>query len=350
MSSYIYDTMIFVGRFQPFHVAHLKIIKTALEKSKQVIIIIGSSHKPRTFANPWFADERKEMIRGSIEYSDLHDELHRIKIATTIDTVYNTDAWLVRVQNIVNDLSITSNDKVAITGHKKLGDSSTFYLDMFPQWEKVLSEPLEPLNATDIRKLYFQKNHNLNYLKNVVPHYVSHYLKEFRNREEFNYIIDEHDFIVEHNKKWQMAPFAPTFNTADAVVTAAGHALMIIRKNSPGKGLMAFPGGYLDVKNDISIEDCAIRELQEETNIKLQTDTLRRLIKEEKRFDFINRSSRGRIITTAFHFVLDDKKALPKVNGGDDADSAFWVPISEIKSENCFEDHYDILSYFVGKS
>jgi bifunctional NMN adenylyltransferase/nudix hydrolase len=64
-------------------------------------------------------------------------------------------------------------------------------------------------------------------------------------------------------------------------------------------------------------------------------------------FDAIGRSARGRTITHAFQIVLPDGE-LPKVKGMDDAEKARWVPIAEVKSQDCFEDHYEILQHFVG--
>jgi hypothetical protein len=32
----------------------------------------------------------------------------------------------------------------------------------------------------------------------------------------------------------------------------------------------------------------------------------------------------------------------------DDAISATWIPIDELDSSECYEDHYEIISYFVG--
>jgi bifunctional NMN adenylyltransferase/nudix hydrolase len=45
--------------------------------------------------------------------------------------------------------------------------------------------------------------------------------------------------------------------------------------------------------------------------------------------------------------VLPDGE-LPKVKGSDDAEKARWVPIAEVKSEECFEDHYDMVMWAVG--
>ena len=122
---------------------------------------------------------------------------------------------------------------------------------------------------------------------------------------------------------------------------------MIRRRAEPGKGLWALPGGYVNANTDKSVEDAAIRELREETGIKVPAPVLKGSIQDNRVFDAIGRSARGRTITHAFKIVLPDGE-LPKVKGMDDAEKARWVPIAEVRSEQCFEDHYEILQNFVG--
>ena len=90
-----------------------------------------------------------------------------------------------------------------------------------------------------------------------------------------------------------------------------------------------------------------IRELREETGIKVPAPVLRGSIQGNRVFDAIDRSARGRTITHAFKIVLPDGE-LPKVKGSDDAEKARWVPIAEVDSAECFEDHYDIVTWAVG--
>ncbi|MEK6808792.1 MAG: nicotinamide-nucleotide adenylyltransferase [Nanoarchaeota archaeon] len=56
-------TGLFVGRFQPFHKAHLVDIKNALKVVDTLIILIGSSQYSHTPENPFTAEERKLMIK-----------------------------------------------------------------------------------------------------------------------------------------------------------------------------------------------------------------------------------------------------------------------------------------------
>ncbi|MGI8786727.1 MAG: NUDIX domain-containing protein [Pyrinomonadaceae bacterium] len=145
-------------------------------------------------------------------------------------------------------------------------------------------------------------------------------------------------------------PFAPVFVTTDAVVVQSGHVLVIRRGFPPGKGLLALPGGFL--APDSTLEDNAIRELKEETNIKVPAQVLRGSIKNSHAFDYPERSQRGRTVTFAYHIELEPslKDGLPHVKGGDDAAKAFWLPLSALgeKEDEFFEDHLHIIKFFLG--
>jgi bifunctional NMN adenylyltransferase/nudix hydrolase len=239
----------------------------------------------------------------------------------------------------------TGKPRVGIIGHKK--DDSSFYLDMFPQWGYENVELVEFLSAVDIRDLYFKRDVNMKFIKGVVPETTLEALEQFRTTPDYEQIIREREFIIEHNKQYAGLKYPPIFSTADAVVICSGHVLMIKRRAEPGRGLWALPGGYVNAKTDKTVEDAAIRELREETQIKVPAPVLRGSIVRSKVFDAIDRSPRGRIITHAFHIQLPDGE-LPKVKGSDDAEKARWVPIAEVRSEECFEDHFEIISHFVG--
>ncbi len=62
-------TVLFPGRFQPFHNAHLAILKRLLGKYGKVIVAIGSSNiKNRN--NPFSALQRKEMVWASLSQAE----------------------------------------------------------------------------------------------------------------------------------------------------------------------------------------------------------------------------------------------------------------------------------------
>ena len=334
-----YDTLVLIGRFQPIHNAHLEIIKRATALCDQLVIVTGSAAQPRTYKNPFTSAERAQMIKSAAGGLSM-----LINIEANQDTIYNDQAWAVRVQSLVSK-HIKPGDKVGIIGHKK--DDSSFYLDMFPQWGFENVELIEFLSAVDIRDLYFREDANYKFLKGVVPETTYNFLLDFAHTEEYRQIIREREFVANYKKQYASLPYPPIFSTADSVVICSGHVLMIKRRAEPGKGLWALPGGYVNANTDKSVEDAAIRELREETLIKVPAPVLRGSIQRSKVFDAIDRSPRGRIITHAFFIQLPDGE-LPKVKGSDDAEKARWVPIAEVKSEECFEDHYEIIQHFLG--
>ena len=333
-----YGTLVLIGRFQPFHNAHLEIIKRATALTDQLVIITGSAKQPRTYKNPFTSAERAQMIKSATAGLAL-----RINIEENIDTIYDDQAWAARIQSIVSRYRILGT-KTGIIGHKK--DESSFYLDMFPQWEFVNVEEIEPLSAVNIRDLYFKRGYNMEFIRGVVPRTTYEFLFGFANSEAFEQIIKEREFVENYKKQYASLPYPPIFSTADAVVIQSGHVLLIKRRAEPGKGLWALPGGYVNANTDKSVEDAAIRELREETMIKVPEPVLRGSIKGNKVFDAIDRSPRGRIITHAFHIELPDGP-LPKIKGSDDAEKARWVPLGELDSSSLFEDHWDIIGTFV---
>jgi len=342
-----YKVAVVIGRFQPVHNAHVEMLKRAGELADKVVVIVGSAEKPRTYKNPWVSREREAMLVEA--YIPLKKQTKAtFHIEHNIDTMYNDQAWVVRVQELVSKHT-KPNDKVALIGYQK--DNSSFYLSMFPQWDFVEHNLVEKLDATQIRQVYFNPELcNLNWFTGVLPETTVAYLRWFKDSPEYNKVVREKEFLEKYKKQAAAYPYPIIYVTADAVVLQAGHVLMVKRGADPGNGLWALPGGFVDAAKDRTMEDAALRELKEETGIKVPEKVLRGSIAGSRVFDAIDRSERGRTITHAFHIsLIDGEWNLPKVKGADDAEQAQWVPISQLNSEEIFEDHYDIIMHFLGK-
>lgn len=341
-----YETLVFIGRFQPVHRAHVEIIQRAVQLARELIIIIGGDNEPRTYKNPWTSNEREMMIHNVLAQMDTNT--CRVVVARNTNSIYSDTAWAARIQSIVASNRCTGDSaSTAIIGHKK--DTSSFYLDMFPQWGFENVELIEPLHATDIRDLYFRRDAHMAYIANVLPQPVFRMLEGWIGTPDYLQIINEREFIVEHNKQYAGLKYPPIFVTADALVICAGHVLMITRRAEPGKNLLALPGGYISADIDKSVVDAAIRELKEETKIKVPEAVIRGSIVKSKVYDAINRSPRGRIITHCYVIDLPFQGTMPKVKGSDDASKAKWVPIAEIDRANCFEDHFEMISWGISQ-
>ena len=122
--------------------------------------------------------------------------------------------------------------------------------------------------------------------------------------------------------------------TADCVVItreAEPKVLLIQRGFDPFKGAWAFPGGFMNM--DETTEQCAIRELEEETGLKISK------LHQIGAYSKVDRDPRGRTITVAYLAIVDGPI---EVAGQDDAARAEWFPLSALP-ELAF-DHADIMA------
>ncbi|MDW8084589.1 MAG: nicotinamide-nucleotide adenylyltransferase [Candidatus Caldarchaeum sp.] len=60
---------LFIGRFQPFHLGHLKVVQHILGLEDELIIAVGSAQYSHTVDNPFTAGERIEIIRKTLKNS-----------------------------------------------------------------------------------------------------------------------------------------------------------------------------------------------------------------------------------------------------------------------------------------
>ncbi len=342
-----YDFGIVIGRFQPFHSAHQALIKHALQLAEKVVVVLGSARSASDVKNPFTPAMREEIIGACFP-----EERGRLVFRAVRDYPYNDHVWTTEVQNVVNES--TDDDerpRVAIVGLFK--DKSSYYLNLFPQWDfeefYCADKRLLSLNASQIRENFFAGGEDW---KEMVPPTVARCLEVFRETEDFANLRTEFEYLRKYkaDTRFVGVPFDPVFLTTDAVVVQSGHVLVIRRGHQPGKGLLALPGGFL--APGLTLEDNAIKELKEETQIKIPAPVLRGSIKASHVFDYPERSQRGRTVTFAYFVELAPnlKEGLPRVKGGDDAAKAFWLPLSALgeKEDGFFEDHIHIIRYFLG--
>lgn len=343
----VYDLAVFIGRFQAFHNGQFEVIKKALQIADNVAIIIGSANTPRTVRNPFTYQERMKVILDSFP-----NDAERIHFSPVEDTIYNDEVWVKNIQSIVNDMLIEIYGpncwliqpalNIALIGHSK--DQSSFYLKLFPQWNSVEVPNHKKINSSDIRDFYFKTG---GFYLDIIPEASEKFLEQFYDTPHYGAIKQEFLFVQNYKNSWAAAPFPPVFVTTDAVVVQSGHILLIERGHLPGKGLWALPGGFLD--QDEKIVDGIIRELREETKIKVPAPVLKGNIVKIEVFDDPNRSSRGRTITHAALIHLPPQTELPKVKGSDDAAKARWFPIAAVTRDMMFEDHKDIIDYMIAQ-
>lgn len=372
-----HDLAVFIGRFQPFHFGHLHIIEAALKRAQYLMIIVGSADVARRpDHNPFTAAERIQMIKAvmppwmlaRVRFTSLHD-------------FGNMPMWTAAVRRraaaICEELQLVE-PKVTLIGHSK--DASSFYLKEFPEWDSIdvpqfVVEGVADLSAVHMREAFFSKVEGVaerwmtEEAPKVLPPGVIDWLRDFTKTDEYADMVDEWAFAKSYDRLFDSEARRKGWNqffvTVDNVVVHSGHILLIQRKNRPGKDLWAVPGGHLDIDEYIAVG--SLRELREETKIKVPEAILKGSIVATRVFDNPHRSMRKRTITHATLYNLVPKApernfasneslsaykkrvkealALPQIKAADDAKKAIWVPIDKFYNmrDQMFEDHYQII-------
>lgn len=326
-----FDHLVFIGRFQPFHVGHLFVVNEAFRRTDHVILLIGSANSPRSLKNPFSFSERADYIKNAVT-------LETGKTLTCLplfDTLYNDHLWLQHAQKQVASVT-KKGERIGIIGHDK--DDSSYYLKLFPTWGFCAVPSHEGLSATPIRKAFFKDGQ---IMADKLPQSSVDFLTAFLKTEAYQHLKAEQAFIEAYQAKFSALPYPPTFFTADALVVQAGHILVIKRGGEYGQGLLALAGGFVDVKETAAA--AVVRELKEETGLDVANETPVAV----EVFDAPDRSLRARTVTTVFLYELKGE-GLPEVTGGDDASEAFWLPMNELSGEDFFEDHYSIIVKMLG--
>ena len=130
------------------------------------------------------------------------------------------------------------------------------------------------------------------------------------------------------------------FVTVDAVVfrqqKITPEILLIKRKNEPFKDNWALPGGFVDEGEDL--EDAAIRELEEETSVKISA------AEQLRAFGKPGRDPRHHTVSIAFMaFVPENTEAV----AADDAKEIGWFAIDDLPT--LAFDHAEIIAFALKK-
>ena len=340
---------IYIGRFAPPHKGHGETIQYCLDNYDETVVFIGSKNKRRTLKNPFSVETIKNWI-----YTDFN--FNNIIVQTINDYLYSDNKWIAQIEDFIYSLYNRDKYEFTIVGHIK--DDSSYYLKIFPTWKVDLTPEFDNgISATDIRNIIFmedERHFEVLFEHNCKPHLsdnVANDIIEFRKTQEFKDLMQEQTYFQKEDAKFANYPYKDTlkFNCSDAVVVCDGNVLLIERTRAPGKGTWALPGGFVNTNE--TYEQAAIRELFEETCLKVPEKVLKGSLKRSKIFDNPKRNEGIPRITNAFYFEIqpDYKNGypkLPKVKGSDDAVNAKWFSLAEVRHMTLFDDHADIIDYF----
>lgn len=355
-----YDTAIYIGRFEPVHNAHLALLRQALERARQVIVVIGSAWQARSPRNPFTWQERADMLRQALPEA----ERARLQLLPVRD-YYDEPVWAQAVRRGVAALT-APGARIALVGHFK--DATSNYLRSFPGWQLIPLPRQGDIDASTLRDAYFGAataaqastpadapssgllaavDAALLPWKEHIPRATLAFLRDFAQKPEYAALQHEWRVLRDYRASWASAPYPPVFVTVDAVLRCQEHVLVIRRAHAPGKGQLAVPGGFIEQKE--TLWQSCLRELAEETHCALPEAALRAALRQVQVFDHPERSQRGRTITHAHYFDLGTAP-FPAVQADDDALQAQWLPIAALAGmeDQFFEDHFHILDRFLG--
>jgi bifunctional NMN adenylyltransferase/nudix hydrolase len=312
---------IFIGRFQPVHQGHIHALGIAASQVDKLYILVGSANQCRSIRNPWTFQERSNMLRKFLR----NENISNFEIIPLNDYRYSDTQWMSDVRATAEHYEMGSP---ILFGHVKDGND---YLTWFPDWKFKSIEAQYFVNATSIRQRMFDiKDPNM-------PATVR----------------GDYAFYEKEKATFANYPFPETlnFNCADAILECQGHVLLIQRKFAPGAGAWALPGGFRNASE--TFLDCAIRELQEETNVRVPEKVLRGSIVKTELFDDPSRSFGIPRNTMAVYMRISPNPdfSLPRANGADDAALCKWIPLTDaLNTIEMYDDHKDILSKVTGVS
>lgn len=133
--------------------------------------------------------------------------------------------------------------------------------------------------------------------------------------------------------------FPPFYVTVDVVLLTlradALQVLMVRRGSKPYVGRLALPGGFVRPQEDLP--RAALRELREETGLKIQPRHLEQL----GTYGAPRRDPRARTVSVAYLAVLPE---LPEPVAGTDAAAAAWHPVEDLGGRRLSFDHGQILA------
>lgn len=149
-----------IGRFQPFHLGHLFVIKKIVKECDTIIISIGSAQYSHTLENPFTAGERYLMLSKTLEKEKIKNYY-----LVPVEDVNRYDVWVSHVEALTPkfDVVYTNNPLT-----KRLFLEKGYIVKSMPMYDRTIYSGME------IRRRIW-KNENW---KKLVPKQVAEVIKE----------------------------------------------------------------------------------------------------------------------------------------------------------------------------
>lgn len=186
------QSALFIGRFQPFHLGHLDVVKKILEKHERVIIAIGSAEKNFLPDNPWTAGERFQLIEESLREAKIPAEKYCI---IPIRNVNNYALWVNHINTYIPPYThlFTGSEivKACFEGkYHRANEKNKFGPEIF-QLKRVLK-----ISATKVREAILKGKK----WEKLLPPACAKLLKTWNSQNRLRDIKDTMDFTKYNNE------------------------------------------------------------------------------------------------------------------------------------------------------
>ncbi len=329
-----YDLVMYVGRFEPFHIAHLDNISKGLKFADNLLLIIGSCYRKSDFKNPFSYAERLDMLKGSLELIN-PDANKKIYSVPSLECIYNDDVWQQHIEDNVNkfitlELKQDAKDvKIALIGHHK--DESSYYLKMFPSWHfehlSAVYEQDKVISATTVRNALWDEN--LQKIEGIVSPYVQQKLSDFAKTERYKKLQADY----KQSKLQQGSKAVVSFSLFD------GDKVLLQEVENE---YLSFPQIEIDEKSWLL--NAALQSLSQKLSI---SDELLNIIRNNAKlnvFDYPKRRLELREVNINYSF--DFQQFNLSINVDDfikECANLRWLNIVDINREKLNNDCFDIM-------
>jgi bifunctional NMN adenylyltransferase/nudix hydrolase len=243
-----------IGRFQPLHKGHIRLISQALIDCDKVLILIGSSNKVEDFKNPFTLDERVKLLDSV--FGNEPDVLVRSLKDTDTD-----DEW---VQNVIGHAISLQEDPTQVTLYCNPKDED-WYRENFI-YPLVTVDSLA-ISATQIRHAWYTSSTWT--VQEFIPEETMDLMLSVEDERFVSLSEDYTKTTAMNNRKTNGHPFGnPVEVVTFAVIMRDWKVLVGLRGGTRGHGTWGLPGGFLEA-SETTMEG-ALRETKEELGLDLK--------------------------------------------------------------------------------
>ncbi|PSQ39324.1 nicotinamide-nucleotide adenylyltransferase [Halobacteriales archaeon SW_12_71_31] len=130
---------LFVGRFQPLHEGHRRVIETLSGEVDELLVGVGSAGRSHSVDDPYTGGERVEMVLRTVEATDVAAPVHPIPLRD----VDRNAVWVSHVRSLCPEFSVVySHNPLVVRLFREAGVP----VGAFPTYDR------ERLEGTRIRR------------------------------------------------------------------------------------------------------------------------------------------------------------------------------------------------------